>query len=118
MSTEDEMIFGNMSDIDMDEVVEFLAEDDFWHLPTFDIMDEEVRKQVPKDKYYKTVAQRQVEKFIDYTVINCKVKRIQDYYIIKCPYCDAIQYKGYQKPVLDCSLQNCIRPGCRKIFIY
>lgn len=116
MSTDDEMLFGEMDD--MDVVLDFLIDDSFWNMPTFDILNESLRSEIPKEKYYKSVAEQQFDKILDYTVVNCKVKRIQDYYMVKCPYCDAIQYKGYQKPILDCSLQNCIRPGCRKIFIY
>ncbi len=99
----------NISDINMDEVLEDLMNDYYWQLPTNDI--QQIKIPTELNINYITA-------FIDYKINHCKVKRIQDYYIVKCPYCDAKQYEEKFKPMFEEELINCKSLKCKKIFLH
>ncbi len=102
-----------LDNIDMDEIIEALENDYYWHLPTNDIQPNENKIEIPEK-----MKADYIQKFIDYTVNNCKVKRIQDYYIVKCAYCDTVQYKAPIKPLFEGVMITCINLKCKKIFYY
>ena len=121
MSTEDSdmeadanMYISDLSDeeiFDMDEIVKSLMEDETWNLATNDLFTKRIN-------VCRNGLSDCVPAFLDYEIKNCSVKRIQNYYIVRCPYCNHSQYRTESKPTFDSSLKNCNSRGCRKIFIY
>jgi hypothetical protein len=103
----------NLCDVNMDEVLDFLMDDYYWHMPTDDIQPHNLQIQIPtetKANYLNSV--------IDYKINHCKVKRIQNYYLVKCPYCDAKQYQECHKPIFENELITCSSMKCKKIFYH
>jgi hypothetical protein len=103
----------NLSDINMDEVLEALMDDYYWHLPTNDIQPNNIQMKITNE-----IKIDYLNSVIDYKINHCKVKRIQNYYLLKCPYCDAMQYKLTSKPKFEGELLTCLSCKCKKIYIY